>query len=311
MKSNQILITVVRYLLQISGCALVYVVGIVIGSTMLLALGTDIPPAAETAADTRAGVFIVSTLGIKDFHMPNLADEGISVLYLVIGSIALAIGLAPLARRLRGVYWMRWLILGAFMFFSLGVNNAIETLIFFSAKGALLLIPIYFWPCVLCAGAVTFLFKPLHEGDSISATASRFFAGCTLDQWIWRFFAAIVSFPLAYLVCGLIVSPIVLEYYKDVALGLVIPDMGVILSAQFIRSVLFLLASIPILIVWSGNRLQLIMLLGVAFFLFMGIAVTYWFPPILRVTHSIEVLAGSLIYAWLLVKLLVQKKAQG
>jgi hypothetical protein len=308
MKSRQFLKTVVGYLWRIPVCALAYVAGIVIGSIILSALGTDLPPAAKDAADTRACIIILSALGINSPLTPELANETTSVFYLLIGSIALAIGLAPIARRIQGAYWTRCLILAAFIFVSLGVNNAIEQSLFFSAQGSLLMIPIYFWPCVLLAGATTFLFEPLHKRDPLPAIVSRFFVGRTLGQWIWRFLASIVAFPLVYLVFGMIVSPIVVKYYNQGPLGLVLPDTGVMISIQFLRSFLFLLSSIPVLVMWSGNRLQLVVLLGFAFFVFAGIAVAYWLPLLLRVTHSVEVLADSLVYAWFLVTLLVQKK---
>ncbi len=91
---------------------------------------------------------------------------------------------------------------------------------------------------------------------------------------------------------------------------MVLPDAGVTLSVQILRSVLFLLAALPVLILWSGGRLQCIALLGFAFFLLAAtfeIVMAYELPAVLRITHSIEILADSMIYAWLMVKLLVQQ----
>ena len=50
--------------------------------------------------------------------------------------------------------------------------------------------------------------------------------------------------------------------------------------------------------------------LAVAFFAMMGLigllSATF-FPPILRITHTIEILGDAIVYAWLLVALFVPK----
>jgi hypothetical protein len=66
--------------------------------------------------------------------------------------------------------------------------------------------------------------------------------------------------------------------------------------------------------VWSGSQRQLNCFLGLAFFVLgatFEIVLAYQLPLVLRVTHSIEILADSLVYAWLLVTLLAQNVERG
>jgi hypothetical protein len=75
---------------------------------------------------------------------------------------------------------------------------------------------------------------------------------------------------------------------------------------------LFLLASLPVLILWAGARRQRIVVLGLAFFVLAAtfeIVLAYKLPVVLRVTHSLEILADSLVYAWLLIKLLTPRES--
>lgn len=71
--------------------------------------------------------------------------------------------------------------------------------------------------------------------------------------------------------------------------------------------VLFLLACLPLLVMWQKSERALILSLGRALFLLVGLVpllAGYWLPLIIRVTHSLEILADEFVYAWVLVKLL-------
>jgi hypothetical protein len=90
-----------------------------------------------------------------------------------------------------------------------------------------------------------------------------------------------------------------------------LPGTGIIILTQLLRSSLFFLAALPILIVWSGSRRQLTVLLGFAFFVLVGLfgmIQTYWLGPVLVVVHSVEILVDSVVYAGVLALLFVRKE---
>ena len=126
--------------------------------------------------------------------------------------------------------------------------------------------------------------------------------------WIWRLAAAVIAFPVIYLLFGSMVAPIVVPYYQQQAgTGLALPGMGQIIPIAFLRSLLFLVVCLPALIAWQGSRLGLWLTLGAALFLTVGGAPlfqAYSFPLVLRVVHSVEILADSLAHAGVLVALL-------
>ena len=126
---------------------------------------------------------------------------------------------------------------------------------------------------------------------------------------MWRLAAAVCAFPIIYWTFGMMVAPFVMEYYKQGQFGLAVPNPAVILATQFARSVLFLMAAIPVLVMWSGSRRQLIGALGLAFYVLVGLfgmIQSYWLAPTLQVLHNTEMLIDSMVYAWALAVLLVR-----
>jgi hypothetical protein len=86
------------------------------------------------------------------------------------------------------------------------------------------------------------------------------------------------------------------------------------LPVALCRSALYLAVTVPILVTWARSRRSLYWALAVGFFAMMGLigllSVTF-LPPVLRITHSIEILGDALVYAWLLLALFVPKSKVG
>jgi len=274
----------IGYLWRIPLCALAYVVGAIAGGALLPALDLPLPQVPEQANERTMGVL------------------------LLVASLVMAAGLAPLARRLQGPYWLRWLTLAALCYICLGLTSALEGAIFTTMDMAS--IPAFsVIPCLLFAAAMALLFRPTNTGDSLAVSVRRFFHGRSAGQWAWRLVAAVFAFPLIYWTFGLMVAPFVMEYYKQGQFALAVPNPAVILATQFARSVLFLLAALPILVTWSGSRRGLVLALGLAFYVLVGLfgmLQSYWLAPTLQILHNAEMLIDSMVYAWALVALLVR-----
>jgi hypothetical protein len=229
-------------------------------------------------------------------------------LCLMLGSLVLTVGLAPLARRIRGGFAIRWLALAGLCYACLGVNTPIEAAIF-SDLGGMATIPVFsLLPCLLFAAMMTLLFKPADKGEPVLATAKQFFESRPAGQWSWRIVAAICAFPLIYWTFGLMIAPAVRPYYEQGQFGLALPSATTIILVQLLRSTLFLAATMPILIAASGPRRPLVLALGVAFYVLVGLfsmIQTYWLAPTLLVLHNLEIFADSMVYALALALLLV------
>ncbi len=283
MNATRIPRTTVGYLWRIPLCATAYVAGTVAGGALVSALGMPLPEVPEQASEQMLGLF------------------------LFIACVALALGLAPLARRLQGAYWMRWLMLAAPCYACLGAALPLEGAIYTTLGGMGSIPLLSILPCLLFAAVLALLFKPAERADSFLANAGRFFQGRSAGGWAWRFAAAVCAFPVIYWTFGLMVAPFVLEYYRQGQFALSVPNPGVIVLVQFLRSVLFLAAAVPILIMWSGSRRHLVLALGLAFYVLVGLfgmIQSYWLAPTLQVLHNLEMFVDSMVHALALVLLL-------
>jgi hypothetical protein len=285
MSTTQILRIAAGYAWRLPLCVFAYVAGAAGGGALIAALGMPLP------------------------MLPEQANEQMTSLCLVLASLALALGLAPLARRIRGTFAVRWLVLALLCYVCLGVNMPIEAAIF-THMGGMGSMPVFFiLPCLLFAATMALLFKPIDKGDSFLAAARRFFEGRTAGQWAWRIAAAVCVFPLIYWTFGLMIAPFVRPYYEQGQFALTLPSAGVIVLVQLLRSVLFLAGTMPILIAGSAPRRHLILALGLAFYVLVGLygmIQTYWFAPTLLVLHNLEIFTDSMVYALAIALLLVR-----
>lgn len=283
MKVTQILKPVFQYLWRVPLCAVAYMVG------------------------TMAGARLVSALGMSLPEIPEQADEKAMGLGLIIGSVVLAVAVAPLARRIRARYGARWLILAALCYVCIGVNTPLEAAIFTSLGGMWSMVVFSTIPCLFFAAAVALLFKPSTQGEPFIVIARRFFSGRSAGAWAGRLAGAVCAFPVVYWTFGMMIAPFVLPYYRQEQFGLALPGAGVVVLVQFVRSLIFLAAALPILIVWSGSRFRLTLVLGLAFYVLVGLFVmiqSHWLAPTLLVLHNVEILADSMVYALALAVLL-------
>jgi len=261
-------------------------------------------------AGTMASARLVSAIGMKLPPIPEQANEQMMGLCLLISSCVLAIGVGPLARRIRARYWVRCLILAALTYVCIGLNTPIEAAIFTNIEGMRTMVIFSLLPCLLFGGVTALLFKPSGKAEPFGQQVLHFFSGRSVQKWAWRLAAAVCAFPVIYWTFGMMVAPWVIEYYKQGQFGLTLPGTGVIILTQLLRSSLFFLAALPILIVWSGSKRELTVLLGFAFFVLVGLfgmIQTYWLGPVLLVVHSVEILVDSVVYAGVLSLLFVRK----
>jgi hypothetical protein len=221
----------------------------------------------------------------------------------------LALALAFLSRRLDGGFVVRWLILSVLTWLAYSVNTILEAAIFTTlAAASPFTALIQFVGSFSCGAVVAVLFRPQDGVQPFSARVRAFFGSRPWSQWAWRLALAAVVFMPIYLFFGRLVVPFTYNYYREGLVGLTAPGWDRIIPVLFVRSVLFLVASLPVLCAWRESRRSLILLLGFAMFVLvggLGLIGGYWLPLSVRLFHGVEILADSMVYAWVLVTLLV------
>jgi hypothetical protein len=255
---------------------------------------------------------LVSAMELTLPKVPEQANQETMGMWLMIGTLALALGVAPLARQIRGSYWLRALIVAALCYVCFGINTPIEAAVFTDLGGMSTMVVLSILPCLLFGAVTALLFRPTAPAEPFGPSVARFFGARTAGQWVWRLAAAVCAFPLIYLAFGMMVTPFVLEYYRQGQFGLTLPSIGVVILVQLGRSSLFLLAALPVLVMWSGSRRRLVWTLGLAFYVLVGLfgmIQSYWLPPALLMSHNLEILADSFVHALAIALLLVPGKA--
>jgi hypothetical protein len=267
-------------------CSLAFILGAMIGGTVAALLGLQQPP------------------------MPEGVDSSFAFLLLLLESPVMALALALVARGLGGGRLSRALTLSFFTWVAYTLNTAIESLVFTTTtvSGALFTTVSFLVPSILCGTAVALLFPSGVKGTSLAATAKEFFARRTLGAWIWRIGVAAVAFVPIYLFFGSLVAPLTAEYFQQNMFGLRQPSQSEMLVVLLVRSVLFLLACLPIVIMWHRSNWSLFLSLGFALFVLVGFLYmlgAYYMPLTVRLPHTLEILADSFAYAGVLMLLLL------
>jgi hypothetical protein len=252
--------------------------------------------------------------------IPNLTPPGISqaeaLRGFVLASALLGLAMTPLARGVHGGRIERWLSLAFLPFICLAVNAVIEILIFttmLTRPSAPSFVASFVLPTLLFGASLAFLAKSEPGTPKFSQQTRVFFSTHSAGAWVWRLLLAILAFPVIYFVFGAMVAPFVVPAYRAGVAGLVLPPLSAIMPMQLVRSTLFLLASLPFLIMWKGGHRSLILSLGLAHCYLVGLfglLQASFLPQVLRLAHSVEIAADSFAYATVLVFLFFSRPSQ-
>ncbi len=272
-------------------CSLVFILGAIIGGMLVTFLGLQPPPMTE-------GV-----------------DGNLAFLIIMLESPLLALSLILVASGLGGGLLSRAIILSFFTWVVYTLNTAIETLAFTTTtvEGAIFTIVSFLLPSIFCGAAVAWFFPPAEKGIGVVKLVKAYFGSRKTGAWIWRLVAAAVVFVPIYLFFGSLVAPLTAQYFQQSAYGLRMPSQEAMLLVLVVRSALFLLACLPIIVMWQRSKWSLFLNLGIALFVQVGFLYmlgAYHMPLTIRVPHTLEILADSFTHAGLLVVLLAKSTSQ-
>lgn len=274
----------------------------------LVALGKLVLAGAAFSIGMIAGGMLATLLQLPPPAIPQGMDTAAALRNFVLESPLLALALALLARDLGGRFVTRALVLSFLTWIAYTVNTQLEASIFTTmASGLAFSLVDFAVPSLFCGAAVAFLFPYGGETASFAAAAREFFARRTAGAWVWRLAVAALAFMPIYWFFGTLVVPFTGAYYQQNQFGLTMPGLDQILAVLFIRSLLFLAACLPVLILWWGTNRGLFASLGFALFVLVGLLYMLgaeWMPVAVRLPHTLEILVDEFVYAGVLVWLL-------
>ncbi len=260
---------------------------------------------------TMGGGMVSTMLHLEQPALPEPVDMQLMGILCFISGVAVSIALAELSRSLQGNGWARFAAIAWFTYAWLGINNTIEASIFTTMGGGPLVLVTMLFSSLFPAGAVVWLFDSRESAISFFSNVRELCVNRTPAQWIVRLLAGVLAFPVVYFFFGMPVGMIVGKFYRGHEFGLQMPSsLGVLLGVQIIRSLISLLAALPILVGWPGSRQRFAWTFGLSLFVvsgLYGLIQAYWMPWTLRSIHSVELLLDSLTYGWLLAVLLLPR----
>ncbi len=225
-----------------------------------------------------------------------------TLLHHGVGSLLMALLLAPMAEGLVGPRQARFAWLALFAWGIQGPVNALEVHVFSHLGGTPFLILMPLLPALAAARALT---PPAGAGEpTLSMAASPLGLGA------WRWVLAWLAFPVAYFLVGALIFPFVEAAYREGLGGLTLPPVGTVANVVGVRGLMLLVLTLPLLRMWGQGRGRLAVALGLAYFVTVGLyplTIGVFLPLSLRLIHGGEILADSLIHAGALVLLLTRK----
>lgn len=249
--------------------------------------------------------FAIAILRLRAIPAPGGMSAVAALGGLALGGAALIAGVAPLANGLRGAVGTRGAVLFTFLLLAVGINGALETLVFSHLLDSAL-------PAALVLGVAEALFVAGALGGSFGEEGTA--PGLAFETRLTRagkVVMAWLAFPVIWWTFGMCVAPFVMPYYRAGAASLQIPPFGVMADTELLRSALFLLASLPAMALWGGSRRGLWLTLGLAHAAgvgYFGLIQATFLPGILRIGHGLEITADSFVYAAVLVLLFAPRK---
>jgi hypothetical protein len=223
------------------------------------------------------GNLLASNFGLAMPLLPAGAEAATLMQFQLLGGLLFSVALALLALYLPGGFLIRWLVLAFFSWVTFSLNTFLEAAIFTSYEAAsFYTLIMQLCAALLCSAAVAWLFQPLKKVQAWTKSQAmwlllkRFFSQYPPMGWLWRLLGSVVAFPLIYLGFGLLAEPFIIHYYEQQLAGLALPGWADILPVAFLRGLFFLLACLPLLVLWQGSHRQLFVTLGGALFILVG-----------------------------------------
>ena len=229
--------------------------------------------------------------------------------FTLLGGLALGLYLVWLqdqARLSRGgltvLIWVNLFIVGSF-------NNMLEGYFFtnvFDSLGMFLMgAVVMLVSSGLQAMAAGYVLQPGER--SLRENLIQYLGKRRRGEWAKRLAAGALSYFPVYFFFGMMVSPFVMPYYSDPSLGLVVPPFSVIIPLEIVRGFMYVAALLPVVACLNGDvRGFSVALAGMLFIpgALLPLLGDQGLPAPIIPFHLVEILADSVVYGYILARLL-------
>jgi len=254
-----------------------------------------------------AGSLAAPLLGFEAPPVPPDIDPNLILPLGILAGIPLAITLGELSKRLQQPFVPRVFTLFIFNYLVSGLGQVLEQVMFttttnlgFGSASSLI-------QAALFSLAVGALWRPAQEKRSLLQVLPRYIRARRPADWLWRLIVAWLIYLPIYRGMGLLISPVVAPLYQAAEFGLVLPEAGTMVDMQYLRGALYLLAVLPLIVLWRGSSRSLWLWTGAAILIQVAalpILLAYWYPPVFRLAHALELAVDSFAQAYIYTQLL-------
>ena len=233
--------------------------------------------------------------------------------FTLLGGLALGLYLVWLQDRARLsridltlLIWVNLFIVGSFsnMLEGYFFTNVFDSFSIFVMGGAVMLVS-----SGLQAAAAGYVIQPGER--SLKACLGGYMGGRSGGGWAWRLATGTLIYFPVYFLFGMLVSPFVMPYYMDPSMGLVVPPFSVIIPLEIVRGLLYVAVLLPVVACLDGDiRDSFVALAGMLFMpgALLPLLGDQGLPSPIIPIHLAEILADSVVYGYLLARLLGARK---
>jgi hypothetical protein len=143
--------------------------------------------------------------------------------------------------------------------------------------------------------------------SGITASLKEHLSTRTRSAWIFRIAVGSIAYYPIYFFFGLLIIPFVLPYYNDPSFGLRIPSFAVIIPVELFRGFVYTLVLLPLLATVFGGRTTKFIALAAMLYIPGGLIALLGnagLPAPIIPFHGIEILADSIVYGFVLSRIL-------
>jgi hypothetical protein len=234
--------------------------------------------------------------------------------FTLLGGLALGLYLVWLQDRvelrrssLTLLLWVNLFIVGSF-------NNMLEgyffTNVFDSTDMLVMGAAVMLVSSGLQAMAAGYVLQPGER--SLRASFNQHMEKRSTGEWVKRLAAGSLAYFPVYFFFGMLVSPFVIPYYSDPSLGLVVPPFSVIIPLEIVRGLLYVAVLLPLVACLNGDTRGSSMAIAGMLFIpgaLLPLLGDQGLPAPIIPFHLVEILADSMVYGYLLARLLGTRKA--
>jgi len=170
---------------------------------------------------------------------------------------------------------------------------------------------------ILALAVVSLIFYLWKQEDNPEAKAGQqiksYFSSRSVMSWVWRFFLVWLLFFVLTVIFSLVALPFNQPYLDDAmnTLGMEIPGMGAQFAIFQLRSLIYILVTLPFIVFWKSSKKGLFLylaLINVIQYPLLGDGLAYFWPVMYRLIDGIVLTLQVTTMSWLYVTMLWKGK---